>query len=127
MRTQKSKRNLRRFMIAKELIMVSLVVASLGLLVAEHIVHFSRTQLVFIEAIEIFVALVLLAELSFEWYHAKNRKKYFKEHWIYLIAAIPLPIYTFELLRSIRLLRLLRLFKMFAHLRYEQNTQLFSR
>ncbi|HRC28548.1 MAG TPA: hypothetical protein PKV96_04150, partial [Candidatus Saccharimonas sp.] len=57
---------------------------------------------------------------------AKDHALYLRHHWFYLLAAVPVPSTTFELLRGIRALRLLKLFKIFAHMRYERNTRLFE-
>jgi hypothetical protein len=62
----------------------------------------------------------------FEWHFARDRHHYFKYHWFYLIAAVPIPTQTFEILHGVRLLRLVKLLQIFAHLRYENNTNLFA-
>lgn len=110
----------------KEFVMVSLALLCLGGLILEHLEHLNVTQLYWLEVFEIMVGLIFLAEFAFELYFAKDRKKYWLHHWYFLIAAIPIPTQTFEILRSIRALRLLRLLKIFAHLRYEENTWLAS-
>lgn len=106
--------------------MLALVVLSFALLLLEHFEHLSFEQLLLVDAYEVFVALVFIAEFVFEWHHAKDRRKYIRYHWFYLLAAIPIPTTTFEVLRGIRLLRLVKLLNVFAHLRYEYNTKLFS-
>ena len=107
--------------------MVLLALLCLAGLLLEHLEHLSEQQLYDLEAFEIIVGLIFLVEFGFEWYFAKNRRQYWRHHWYFLLAAVPLPTQTFEILRSIRLLRLVRLFKIFAHLRYEENTWLFEK
>lgn len=120
------KQKLKRFLFIKEVSMLALVVLSFALLLLEHFEHLSFEQLLLVDAYEVFVALVFIAEFVFEWHHAKDRRKYIRYHWFYLLAAIPIPTTTFEVLRGIRLLRLVKLLNVFAHLRYEYNTKLFS-
>ncbi len=113
-------------MIAKEAIMIILAILCLAGLVLEHFEKLTESQLYALEAFEIIVGVLFIIEFSFELYYAKDRKKYWRHHWYFLIASVPLPTQTFDALRGIRILRLLRLFKIFAHLRYEENTWLFE-
>ena len=106
--------------------MFTLVALSFTFLALEHLERMSEAQLRTVEIYEVVVALIFLTEFIFEWHFAKDRRKYIRHHWFYLIAAIPVPTTSFELLRGIRLLRLLKLLKIFAHLRYEHNTRLFE-
>jgi hypothetical protein len=99
---------------------------SFGVLILEHFEQLSHEQLLLFDIYEVLVALVFIAEFVFEWYHAKNRRLYIRRNWFYLLAAVPIPTQTFELLRGIRVLRLLKLLEVFAHLRYENNTKLFA-
>jgi len=106
--------------------MLALVVLSLGLLVLEHLEHLSPAQLHMVDIFEITVSIIFLCEFLFELHFARDRTQYFRHHWFYLLAAIPIPTQTFEFLHGIRALRLLKLFKLFAHMRYEHNTRLFQ-
>lgn len=92
----------------------------------EHFERLTYDQLIAVELYEIIIAVIFLAEFAFEWYYARDRAHYMKTHWFYLIAAVPIPTTSFELLRGIRALRLLKLLKLFAEYRYEHNTRLFS-
>ena len=125
MRARK-KQLLRRFLAVKEVFMLSLVVISLSLLALEHFEQLSPMQLHWVDVFEISVSILFLGEFFFEYYFARDRSLYFKHHWFYLLAAIPIPTQTFEALHGIRALRLLKLFKIFAHTRYERNTRLFQ-
>ncbi|MFZ1600270.1 MAG: ion transporter [Candidatus Saccharimonas aalborgensis] len=125
--TVSQKRKLRRFLFIKEMIMTVLVVGSFIFLALEHFEQLTDSQLAGVEVYEITVAFIFLAEFLFEWYYARDRRRYLRTHWFYLIAAVPVPTATFELLKGIRLLRLLKLLKIFAAYRYEHNTRLFSR
>ena len=109
------------------MIMTVLVVGSFFFLALEHFEQLTDSQLAGVEVYEITVAFIFLAEFLFEWYYARDRRRYLRTHWFYLIAAVPVPTATFELLKGIRLLRLLKLLKIFAAYRYEHNTRLFSR
>jgi len=106
--------------------MLSLVATSTVLLALEHFEQLSAVQLHYVDIFEIAISLLFLTEFFFEYYFARDRSLYFKHHWFYLLASIPIPTQTFEALHGIRALRLLKLFKIFAHTRYERNTRLFS-
>ena len=87
--------------------MLVLVVMNLGFLAYEHFYEPPLEELRLIELFDIASALVFLAEFIFEWYWARDRRLYVRHHWFYLLAAIPIPTASFELLRGIRALRLL--------------------
>jgi len=106
--------------------MHTLVVLSFVFLALEHFERLSHEQLRAVEGFEIGVALLFLAEFFFEWHFARDRAKYLRHHWFYLIAAVPVPTTSFEILHGVRALRLLKLLKIFAHMRYEHNTRLFE-
>lgn len=127
MKTQKQKNSLRVFLAIKEIVMLILALLCLAGLVFEHLEKLTEAQLYALEAFEIMVGVIFLAEFGFELYYAKDRKKYWRHHWYFLLAAVPLPTQTFDALRSLRILRLLRVLKIFAHLRYEENTWLFEK
>lgn len=126
MRSKKQLKKLRWFLAVKEAIMFTLVALSFTFLALEHFERMSEAQLRMVEVYEVVVALIFLAEFIFEWHFAKDRRKYIRHHWFYLIAAVPVPSTSFEILRGIRLLRLFKLLKIFAHVRYERNTRLFE-
>lgn len=120
-------RRLKKFLFLKEMIMMVLVVLSFTFLALEHFEKLTHPQMLAIEIYEVVIGLVFVAEFIFELYHAKDRRKYWRSHWFYLIAAVPIPTLTFEVLRGIRALRLLKLLKIFAEYRYEHNTNLFAK
>lgn len=124
--TKKGLARLRRFLLVKEVIMLILVALSFVFLALEHFEVLSSEQLLAIETYEIVVAVIFLTEFTFELYFAKDRRKYWRTHWFYLIAAVPIPTESFELLKGIRALRLLKLMKIFAEYRYDRNTTLFE-
>ncbi|QQS20085.1 ion transporter [Candidatus Saccharibacteria bacterium] len=119
-------KKLRRFLLIKEIIMYGLVGLSFVFLALEHFEQLNHEQLIVIEFFEVGVALIFLAEFVFEWYFARDRARYLRHNWFYLIAAVPVPTTSFEILRGVRLLRLFKLLKIFAHMRYEHNTRLFE-
>ncbi len=126
MHSPRQMQKLRRFLAIKEVVMQTLVALNLFLLAVESTHHLSHDQVLAIEIFDIMTAIIFIAEFWFEWHYAKDRKKYVREHWFYLLAAIPVPSSLFEELRVIRTLRILKLFKIFAHMRYEHNTRLFE-
>jgi len=119
-------RRLRRFLLIKEIVMLALVALNITFLVLEHLEVLSHAQLVAVELFDILTALIFIAEFIFEWYWAKDRAKYARHHWFYLLAAVPIPTTLFEEMRVIRVLRLLKIFKVFAEMRYDRNTRLFE-
>ena len=127
MHTKHGRARLRRFLAVKEIVMITLALLNLVFLGLEHLEVLSHEQLVAVELFDIATAVLFIAEFMFEWYWAKDRTKYIRHHWFYLLAAIPIPSTLFEELRLIRVLRLLKLLKVFGHMRYERNTRLFER
>lgn len=117
---------LKKFLTIKEIVMQLLVVCNLALLALEHFEILSHDILIAIEVFDVVTALLFIAEFWFEWYWAKDRRKYVRHHWFYLLAAVPIPSMLFEELRVVRVLRLLKLLKLFGHMRYERNTRLFE-
>ena len=126
MRNKTKKQKLKTFLAIKEAVMIGLVLLSLAFLALEYLGMLSIAQLYAVDAFEVLLALLFVAEFVFEWYHARDRTRYVRTHWFYLLAAIPIPTQTFEILRGIRLLRLMKFFKIFIHMEYENNTKLFS-
>jgi voltage-gated potassium channel len=124
--TAARRNKIRRFLVIKEVFMMSLVAISSSTLVLEHFEKLTPMQLHYVDIFEIGVSIIFLTEFFFEYYYARDRALYFKHHWFYLFAAIPIPTQTFEFLHTIRVLRLLKLLKIFAHMRYERNTRLFE-
>lgn len=124
--TKKQRARLHLFLIVKEVVMLTLVLFSFVFLAFEHFEVLDHDQLHAIEVYEVVVALIFLAEFMFELYFAKDRAKYWRSHWFYLIAAVPIPTESFELLKGVRALRLLKLLKIFAEYRYDRNTRLFA-
>ncbi|MCB9820121.1 ion transporter [Candidatus Nomurabacteria bacterium] len=126
MSKKKINNKLKKFLSIKEVVMLSLVLANFVFLGMEHFDKLSRSQLLAVEVLDVIIACIFLAEFFFELHFAKDRKRYWKHYGIYLLAAIPIPTESFEILRGIRALRLVKLLQMFAHLRYERNTRLFG-
>lgn len=127
MKKQKTNNKRRALLVTKEVAMVALALMCLAGLALEHLEKLSELQLYALGMFELMVGVLFMAEFAFELYFAKGRKKYWRHHWYFLLAGIPLPAQAFDILRGVRLLRLVRLFKIFAHLRYERNTWLFEK
>ena len=126
MKHSKQKGKLQRFLLIKEVIMMLLLVLSFVFLALEHFEKLTDAQLLAVDVYEIVVSCVFLAEFAFELRFAKDKSWYWRTHWFYLLASIPVPTTMFEILKGIRALRLLRLLKLFASYRYERNTRLFE-
>ncbi len=127
MRGKKQLAKLRRFLLIKEVVMYVLVALSFAFLALEHFERLSHEQLLAVETFDVMVGVIFLAEFIFEWHFARDRSRYVRHNWFYLLAAVPIPTTSFEVLRGVRLLRLLKLLKIFTHLRYEHNTRLFEK
>lgn len=127
MHTPKQLGKLRSFIRVKEVAALGLVMISFVLLGLEHFGKLSPAWLAFTEWYEIVLGCLFLTEFGFELHFARDKKQYWKYHWFYLLASVPVPMQTFEILRGLRLLRLLRLLKVFAHVGYENNTRLFAK
>ncbi len=127
MHSKRDLTRLRRYMFIKEVVMTFLVFVGFGTVIIEHLEVIEGEQLLIIDAIDVTIALIFLWEFWHEWYYARDRRKYLRYNWYYLLAAIPIPSQAIEILRGIRLLRLLRLAEEFARWRYEHNTHLFDR
>lgn len=126
MHTKQNLTKLRRYMVIKEIVMTALVFVGFGTVLIEHLEVIEGEELLILDAIDVTIALIFLAEFVHEWYYARDRRKYMRYNWFYLFAAIPLPAQAIEILRGIRLLRLLRIAEEFARWRYEHNTRLFE-
>lgn len=127
MHTTNQKRKLRIFIYAKEALVLTLIALSFLFIGLQQFSELTNQQRLFIELYEVTVALLFLTEFIFEWYHAKNRAYYIKHNWYFLLAAIPIPIESLEMLKGIRALKLIQITKAFSHIGYEYNTHLFSR
>lgn len=125
-KNSKQKGKLQRFLLIKEVIMMLLLGLSFLFLALEHLEKLSDSQLAMVDIYEIMLAFIFLAEFVFELRFAKDKARYWRTHWFYLLASIPVPTTMFEVLKGIRALRLLRLLKIFTTYRYERNTRLFE-
>ena len=101
--------------------MISLGLASLAGLILEHFEKLSHRQAQQLAWFEVFVGTVFLAEFCLEWYHSRVRRHYFRQNWMFLIAAVPVPAVEFDVLHVVRLLRIFRLVKIYEHLRFEYD------
>ncbi len=123
---QTTKKQMSRFVLAKDLIMITLAMVCLAGLALEHFGRLSTGQVQWLNSLELGVGLIFLVDFGFEWYFAKNCQRYWHDHWYFLLASVPLSGQLFDIMRGLWLPRILRLFKVFAHLRSESNTWLFE-
>lgn len=118
-----TRKKLRLILLLKEVVMVSIALVTLGLAIWEHAVGLSDSQIMYVDIVELVASGLFLAEFTAEWFFARDRGRYIRHNWFFLLAAVPITSMSFELLKAVRLLRLLRYLKIFAELRYEYNTR----
>lgn len=116
-------KNLKHFLFIKECIVLALVVSSLIFLAIEQFGHLSEAQLGVVDVYDVIVGLIFIGEFMLELWLTSNKKRYVKNNWFYLFAAIPLPYATVQLLRGLRVIRVIKLIRSGAHFEYEKNTK----
>lgn len=112
---------LRRFLYAKECLILTLAVLSLIFLAFDQFGNLSASQLHYLYQFDIIVGLIFIGELLLELWLATNKSSYVKHNWFYLFAAIPLPSAWAQLLRSIRIIRVIKLIRLGTHFEYEKG------
>jgi voltage-gated potassium channel len=89
-----------------EFILILLILASVGLVVAEVTLQQPGLSPLF-NQLDGAIAAIFIVELSLRYFIARRKARFFRQYWIDIIAVIPfLP--AFRILRLLRLLRLLR-------------------
>lgn len=88
--------------------MVSLALVSAYLLAVQSTTTLSPSQSTWFTGIDTTIAITFLAEFFLKLFLSASRVKYFKSHWWYLLASIPLTTPATQSLRLIRLIRLAR-------------------
>lgn len=122
--TKIQKQRIHRHLVRKEIVVTSLILISLGLLIYEWLVSPSGYLLIAMDSYEVILGCLLMFEFFAELHHAKNRQKYWRKNWLFLLASIPIPMTMFEIFRGIRLIRLLRFARVLEHADYEYNSWL---
>ena len=101
-----------------ELIVLSLALFSVLLLVYEMSVELAPHQQWVLERVDLAIALIFLADFSWRFYKASDRRHFFRTSWWELLASIPLTTETAQALRGMRLLRLVRLLRLLRVIRF---------
>ena len=105
-----------KLFVAKEVILGSLGVLSVGLVLLELLGHLSEQQVDDLAHVDFAVACVFLLDFIVSLVNVKNRGKYLQHNWYFLLAAIPLTDVVTGLLRGLRVLSVLRLVRAGGHL-----------
>ncbi len=102
----------------KEVILLILALASVGLLIYEEIVHPNGNRLIWIDRFDFVVACIFLVDFIWLYCKSTNKKQFIKHNWYLLLASIPLVNTWTEALRGLRLLRFIRLLRVGEHIEY---------
>lgn len=108
---------------AKEIVLAVLAIASVAIGVFEVFSRPSPDVLKLIDAADVAIALIFLADFLWMFSVAKSRKLFFRRNWYLLLACIPLYSSWAAVLRGIRILGVFRLLRAAEHLNYSLNGQ----
>lgn len=100
-----------RTSIWKELVIILLALASVGLLIYELSADLEEDETALIHTVDLVISAVFLADFLIGMWSAPSRRRYLRQNWIDLIAAVPLSEGVFRSLRSVRILRLVRIIR----------------
>lgn len=95
------------------LFVLFLLLISVILLLAESFATTSDLEKKAIEKINWWITLILIAELCMRWLICKSTKRFFSEHWIDILAILPM-LRIFRFAQYAYLLRFLRIFSLGA-------------
>ena len=112
------------WLVIKEFILIGLVLLSFVLLGFEHFGLLSATQLLWVEAYEVVLGCIFIADFAYELHLSTNKRRYIRHNWFFLLAAIPLPSGLADVLRSVRLVRVIRLARATAHLEFARHNHI---
>jgi voltage-gated potassium channel len=103
--------------ILDDVFMSILALASAGMLIYENTASPGPTLIVWLDRIDITIALIFLSEFFIKFFSTPQKAKFFKTHWFELLASIPITTSATQALRLLRLLRLIRLLRLNEGLR----------
>lgn len=112
------------WLVIKEYVLIGLVLLSFVLLAFEHFNLLSATQMQWVEAYEIALGFIFIADFAYELHLSTDKRRYLRHNWFFLLAAIPLPSGLADVLRSVRLLRIIRLARATAHLEFARHNHI---
>lgn len=101
-----------------EMFVVVLALISVALLVIEIAAELAPEDLRFLQAVDVTIALVFLAEWLLRLWRAPDRKAFAKKWWWELLASIPITNDLAQALRGLRLLRLVRALRILRMIRF---------
>lgn len=108
--------------------MLLLIFVMMATLLLPIITTLSKSTLVALEIIDVFILLLFAIELSIRTYLANNRLIFLKKNWLNALIVL-LPIFSifrfFQTIRLLRILRLTRLLVLFVKSSYNLKTMLF--
>ncbi|MEI6481488.1 MAG: ion transporter [Candidatus Saccharibacteria bacterium] len=110
-----------KLFLLKELSLGIMAIASIGLVLYEFIGNPSETRIITIQHLDFWIAIAFLVDFTISLIITRDRQKYVRRNWYFLLAAIPLTDAIAESLRGIRVLRLIRLIRAGEHLGFEQS------
>jgi len=100
-----------------DLAIVFLALLSVGLLVFELSQELLPEQVALIHTLDIVIALIFFGDFVLGISLASNKRKYFKQNWLDLLAAIPITEGVFRSFRALRILRLVQVIRVVARIR----------
>lgn len=103
--------------VTRDVVISLLAILSAGLLIFEFTAELQLHQSRLIHLIDFIIAMLFLADFSYEIMTAKHKKLYFKHNWYLLIASIPITGGMFQAFRSVQLIRLMRIVRLYARIK----------
>jgi voltage-gated potassium channel len=100
-----------------DIVMILLAIFSVFLLILETNTNPGASQVRIYDILDIFIALIFLAEWVYRYLVAPNRKQFVKNYWWELLASIPITNSVTQVLRALRVLRVLRIVRLATRLR----------
>lgn len=114
--------------IRSEIIIVLLAIVSVILVIVDVSVELAPADRLFLDRVDLAIALVFLTEWLWRFARAEERGAFFRRSWWELLASIPLTHEMAQSLRGLRLLRVVRLFRILRVVRLAIRLQiLFAR
>lgn len=113
--------------VRKELFIIVLALASVGLLIFELAADLSPEDLRFIQSVDLLIAVIFLIEWIARFIKTDDRKLFVRKWWWELLAAIPITNGMAQALRGLRLLRLIRLLRLLRLVRLGVRLKIFTR
>jgi hypothetical protein len=117
----RKKKHLQYLFLFKEFSLGFLAITSIGLILYEFLGNPSAERIITIQHVDFWIAIAFLVDFTLSLIATRDKQKYIRHNWYFLLAAIPLTDALAESLRSLRVLRLIRLIRAGEHLGFEQS------